>query len=1076
MGQIRSGTGSGSVPGSLNNATLASFLSVSPTQILNGTQTTNTLNWSFNSSGENFSFLAAGETLVLTYTVQVTDDGGTPLSDTETVTITITGGNNTPDVFSGSGDSAAETLAETNGTLTSTGTLSVTDANVTDIVTSSVTGVVASGTTTGLGSNNAALLAMFTSTANVLDNTETSDKLTWNFNSGSEAFNYLSTGETLTLTYTIQVQDSQGAVDTQTVVITVTGTADAPVITGGPDVSALTETNAGLSDTGTFTVTDLDLTDNVTVAVDSVVVTGTGAGSVPAGLTTATLRSFLSVTPTAILNGSQTNNTLTWNFNSGSEAFNFLATGETLVLTYTVSATDDDGSPLSDTETVTITITGTADAPVITGGPDTSSLTETNAGLSDTGTFTVTDLDLTDNVTAAVDSVVVTGTGAGSVPAGLTNATLRSFLSVTPTAILNGAQTSNTLTWNFNSGSEAFNFLATGETLVLTYTVSATDDDGSPLSDTETVTITITGTADAPVITGGPDTSSLTETNAGLSDSGTFTVTDLDLTDNVTAAVDSVVVTGTGASSVPAGLTNATLRSFLSVTPTAILNGTQTTNTLTWNFNSGSEAFNFLATGETLVLTYTVSATDDDGSPLSDTETVTVTITGTADAPVITGGPDTSSLTETNAGLSTTGTFTVTDLDLTDNVTAAVDSVVVTGTGASSVPAGLTNATLRSYLSVTPTAILNGTQTTNTLTWNFNSGSEAFNFLATGETLVLTYTVSSTDDDGSPLTDTETVTITITGTADAPVITGGPDTSSLTETNAGLSDTGTFTVTDLDLTDNVTAAVDSVVVTGTGASSVPAGLTNATLRSFLSVTPTAILNGSQTTNTLTWNFNSGSEAFNFLATGETLVLTYTVSATDDDGSPLSDTETVTITITGTNDSPLITVGAADSTAETLTETNATLNSSGTLTVSDLDLTDLVSSSVTGVVASGTTAGLGSNNAALLAMFTSTANVIDATELTDKLTWNFSSGSEAFDYLATGELLTLTYTIEVTDSQGATASRVIVITIDGSADAPVITNGPDSVGLSATVSGLTTTGSLTVTDLDRSDIVTAVQEP
>ncbi len=82
-----------------------------------------------------------------------------------------------------------------------------------------------------------------------------------------------------------------------------------------------------------------------------------------------------------------------------------------MILTYTVSATDDDGSPLSDTETVTITITGTGDAPVITGGPDTSSLTETNAGLSDSGLLTVTDLDLTDNVTAAVDSVAVTGTG-----------------------------------------------------------------------------------------------------------------------------------------------------------------------------------------------------------------------------------------------------------------------------------------------------------------------------------------------------------------------------------------------------------------------------------------------------------------------------------------------------------------------------------------------------------------------------------------------------------------------------------------------------------------------------------------
>ena len=112
------------------------------------------------------------------------------------------------------------------------------------------------------------------------------------------------------------------------------------------------------------------------------------------------------------------------------------------------------------------------------------------------------------------------------------------MLTVSPTAILDGTENSDTLTWDFNSGSEAFDFLATGETLILTYTVSATDDDGTPLSDTETVTVTITGTNDAPVITGGPDTSGLTETDAALTDSGTLTVSDVDTTDVVTAAVD----------------------------------------------------------------------------------------------------------------------------------------------------------------------------------------------------------------------------------------------------------------------------------------------------------------------------------------------------------------------------------------------------------------------------------------------------------------------------------------------------------------------------------------------------------
>ncbi len=421
----------------------------------------------------------------------------------------------------------------------------------------------------------------------------------------------------------------------------------------------------------------------------------------------------------------------------------------------------------------------------------------------------MSDVDVTDIVTAAVDSVAVTGTGLGSVPGTLTNGMLQTFLTVSPTAILDGTETTDTLTWDFNSGGEAFNFLATGETLILTYTVSATDDDGVPLSDTETVTVTITGSNDAPLITGGPGTSTLTETNSGLSDSGTLSVADADLTDLVTADVDLVVVTGTGATSVPGTLTNAILQGFLTVTPTAILDGTELTDTLTWDFNSGTEAFDFLATGETLILTYTVNVVDDDGIPLNDTETVTVTITGSNDVPVITGGPDTSGLTETDSGLTDSGTLTVADADLTDLVTAAVDSVVVTGTGATSVPGTLTNAILQSFLTVTPTAILDGTELTDSLTWNFNSGSEAFDFLADGETLILTYTVGATDDNGTPLSDTETVTVTITGTNDVPTITAVDVAGAVVEdaSTPNLTDSGSVNFADLDETDVISSSV-----------------------------------------------------------------------------------------------------------------------------------------------------------------------------------------------------------------------------------------------------------------------------
>ena len=144
---------------------------------------------------------------------------------------------------------------------------------------------------------------------------------------------------------------------------------------------------------------------------------------------------------------------------------------------------------------------------------------------------------------------------------------------------------------------------------------------------------------------------------------------------------------------------------------------------------------------------------------------------------------------------------------------------------------------------------------------------------------------------------------------------------------------------------------------------------------------------------MTWDFNSASEAFDYLAVGESLTLTYTITVTDSQGA--TDTQDVVITINGTNDAPVITIEAGDSAADTLTETNTTLTSTGTLTTTDLDLSDVVTSTVSGVVASGNTTGLQSNNAALLAMLSSTANVLDGNRrLTDTLTWNFNSGSEA----------------------------------------------------------------------------------
>jgi VCBS repeat-containing protein len=172
--------------------------------------------------------LAQGESATETFTVTVTDEFGA--NDTETVTITITGTNDAPVIAVGGADTASATIAETNAGLTASGSLTVTDADSSDTVISAVSGVVATGTTGGL--TNTALLAMLSvsPTSGLAADTGDANNLGWDFNSGSQAFDFLNVGQSLVLTYTVSSTDTFGANDTETVTITITGTADGVTI------------------------------------------------------------------------------------------------------------------------------------------------------------------------------------------------------------------------------------------------------------------------------------------------------------------------------------------------------------------------------------------------------------------------------------------------------------------------------------------------------------------------------------------------------------------------------------------------------------------------------------------------------------------------------------------------------------------------------------------------------------------------------------------------------------------------------------------------------------------------------
>ena len=411
-------------------------------------------------------------------------------------------------------------------------------------------------------------------------------------------------------------------------------------------------------------------------------------------------------------------------------------------------------------------------------------------------------------------------------------------------------------------------------------------------------------------------------------------------------------------------------------------------------------------------LTFTVTATD--GSAATASDTVTITINGTNDGPTVTASPATAFTEDADASaqnLVQAGTVSFGDIDGNDvvDISAALSSSAVWS-------GGIIDPTLAAALEAGFSASATGAAAPGSVTWNYNVAGVDLDFLSAGESISLTFTVTATD--GSAATASDTVTITINGTNDGPVITGGPDTAALPETDAGLTSTGTLTVGDVDTTDTVTASVDSLVVSGTSNRSDPAAPGDAALLAMFSVAPTAILNNTQTSNTLNWTFDSGAEAFDYLAAGETLVLTYTVRATDDAGVPLSDTETVTITITGSNDGPT----AVADTATTDEDTALTLNVVGN--DADLDTNDVLT-----VSAASISSGLG--------------------------TVSFAGGSVTYDPgtayngLAVGESATVVVDYTVSDGNGGASLSTLTITVTGSNDGPVLSPGKAIADLTAT---------------------------
>ena len=875
----------------------------------------------------------------------------------------------------------------------------------------------------------------------------------------SSAFDFLAAGEFRTETFTYTLRDKGGYTDTATVTITIEGRNDTPVITAIDvegtifDVAETdpTQENSLLNTAGSITFADVDLTNRpvATEATKSIVWLGQAGQPAPPELTAAQKSAIENAFTITNVAGNTNNGTVTWDYTINENAIDFLGAGEKVVVVFTITV--DDGYSGSNprvgtaTQDVTITIFGATegadnnDAPIITvvgadGDLAATGLTETNATLAVNGTLTVTEVDLTDEIDLSVVSVTPSGS-VGPIAGQPDNVTLKAMLSLTPSPILTDTvSTQAQFSWYFNSAAVNFDYLAEGETLVLTYVVRATDDQNA--YDDQTVTITITGTNDAPVITAEDLIGGVTELvtpSDDLTDTGTISFNDVDLTDtHIINPIAAPAVVPSAEVTIPGGGPLGTFSASVTTQTDADGPGGAAPDGLggvvTWDFQVAASAVEFLAEGETVTQTYTVVLNDQNSLNNTVTREVVITITGTNDAPVITAEDLIGGVTELvtpSDDLTDTGTISFNDVDLTDtHIINPIAAPAVVPSAGVTIPGGGPLGTFSASVTTQTDADGPGGAAPDGLggvvTWDFQVAASAVEFLAEGETVTQTYTVVLNDQNSLNNTVTREVVITITGTNDVPVITAEDLIGGVTELvtpSDDLTDTGTISFNDVDLTD--THSIQATITPSAGALG---GLT---------ASVTSDTTGSGTGGVITWNYAVAAADVEYLAEAETKLETFIITLDDGNGGTVE--RTISVTITGTNDAPVLTVDATGGVTEDAT--NPALLTSGTLSFTDVDLIDthtvgseLASPPVwsggdlTGVLTPEEITGLVSGFSA------------------DGDSWDFTVDNALVEFLAAGETITLTYTVTVTDSSGAgnaADSEQVVVTITGTNDAPVI---------------------------------------
>jgi VCBS repeat-containing protein len=1022
-----------------------------------GNKNTGSVTWTYSIADSAFDFIAAGETLTLTYIAQV-DNNFALNNETafQSFTITITrGANDVPTIVSALTTATGAVTEDAALTLTATGTITYQDVDLTDTHTAAFVLKSSDANANLPGYSESAPFSEIGTFALGKVNENTADTINigsvgWTFklDDSNPVLQSLAEGQTITQVYTVTIDDGHGGAVSQDVTVTITGTNDAPTIVVAYATGAVTEdaTTPNLSTTGSITFNDVDLIDTHTTSV-----VADGGNTLGGTLTMGAVSESAGAAA----------GTVGWTYTVADSATEYLAAGQTATEKFTVTIDDGHGGTVD--QVVTITVTGTNDAPTITAATATGAVTEdaTTPNLSTTGGITFNDVDLID-----VHTTSVVANGGNKLGGTLTMGAVSE----------SAGTTAGTVGWTYTVADHATDYLAFGQTATEKFTVTISDGHGGTVD--QLVTITVTGTNDAPTIVAGTTTASgdVTEdsnvVSGNLVTSGTIGFNDVDLIDPHTTSV-----VADGGNKLGGTLTMGAVSEDASTAA----------GTVGWTYKVADHATDYLAAGQTATEKFTVTIADGHGGTVA--QVVTITVTGANEAPdihVVTTDSAAATLTETNAGLSICGTLTVNDADVADTVHSSVTTVTASGaiTGL-----GLTNLQLLAMLSVAPASGLAADPgASHNLTWTFDSGTEAFNYLAANQSLVLTYTVKSTDSSASPLSDTQSVTITINGTNDAPkilsetnpvkqtVVTLSPVTpivlaAGVNENALGLhtekfdsegqphgspSDNGLgaggfhSAILDADFSASGHAGfVNGSSVSASAAPFMGPGVVDPTNYLSIGAGGTETIKFAQDQNAfgLYWGSVDSYNTISFYH-GMTLVASYTgadVSPLFPTGNQGSFSSNGYVEFAGLSPFDKVVLGSSSNAFEIDNISAGTVPAphvklaapiTGTINVSDADIGDTLTASVTGdaVITYNGPAPL-PGNANVDALKAASAIKFDSVQTNggvNVLHWTYDPDNPNLDFLKSGDTLTISFTAQVNDGHGSVGSQALTITIGGAA--------------------------------------------